>query len=401
MNRSETLAVLTPLPIRVTPSGGVIITKKFVNGMKEYSNYWDGPISAFMEPTDVPTTNLDEYEVDPEQLPFKLEVVTYSDPKLRSLLAGHRLVLASVDYRQTHLAELCRSIGVPCVYVSEFALKTRIQANLASNVNPIIKLRRCWWEYNQERKNRKAIAKAAGIQCNGTPTFEAYRVISPSPLLFFDNRMDEDLIITDDELAKRIEELERGGPLRLLFSGRIISMKGADHLPRVADELRRLQVPFEMTIYGGGDLEGRVKAEIDRRQLGDLVKMRGTIDFKSELVPYTRRHVDLFVCCHRTGDPAGTYLDVMLCGVPIVGYENEAFSGIVRESGVGWITPMNRPEKVAEAIAGLNRDRSAISDASRRALEFGRRHTFAETFKVRIEHMKSCSAPIEAKETAE
>ena len=83
----------------------------------------------------------------------------------------------------------------------------------------------------------------------------------------------------------------------------------------------------------------------------------------------------------------------MSCGVPIVGYDNEAFEGIVKESAAGWLSPMNRPETLAETIARLANDRPALLEASRRAADFGRRHTFDRTFKARIEHMKSCLEP--------
>ena len=39
----------------------------------------------------------------------------------------------------------------------------------------------------------------------------------------------------------------------------------------------------------------------------------------------------------------------------------------MRESGVGWLVPMNRPEKVAAKIAELHNDRAALADASVRA----------------------------------
>ena len=393
MDRSTTLAVLPTLPVRITPTGGFALTRKFIDGMRKYLDEWDGPITAFMEPTHAATSNLDEIEVDPAELPFKLEVVSFDDPGLGRMLAGHRLALGSVHYRQNHVAKLCRSVGVPCVYVSEYSLKTRFQIIRANVPNPLISLRRHWWEYQQERRHRAAIRLASGIQCNGSPTFEAYRPINPSPFLYFDTRVSEDMLVTPEELEERGEALIRGGPLRLIFSGRLIAMKGADHLARVAAGLRKLGVPFRMTICGDGDLAPRMKADIERLGLSDVVTMTGVLKFQDELVPLTKHRTDLFVCCHRTGDPSCTYLEVMSCGVPIVGYDNEAFEGVARESGSGWVSPMDRPETLAGTIAGLAKDRPALLEASRRAADFGRRNTFDRTFKARIEHMKSCLGP--------
>jgi glycosyltransferase involved in cell wall biosynthesis len=179
--------------------------------------------------------------------------------------------------------------------------------------------------------------------------------------------------------------------LRLLFSGRLVAMKGGDHLIRVASELQRLGTAFEMTICGGGCQEPQMKAEVARLGLGDRVKFAGVLDFKTDLTPMVKRRADLFVCCHRSGDPSCTYLETMACGVPIVGYENEAFKGLVRESGAGWATEMDRPVRLASKIAELAANRRAIVDASRQALAFARLWTFEETFKARIEHLKSCA----------
>ena len=166
--------------------------------------------------------------------------------------------------------------------IAEFSLETRLQVVRSEVRNPIISLRRQWWEINQERRQRKAIRLSSGIQCNGTPTFEAYRPISPSPLLFFDTRVSEDMLITNRELEERATVVKQGGPLRLMFSGRLIAMKGADDLALVAAELRRLGVSFEMTICGGGVLEPQIRTDIERRGLADHVKLAGILDFKTD-----------------------------------------------------------------------------------------------------------------------
>src|SRR5690348_4699139 len=132
------LAVLPALKARREPGGGFTLTQKFIDGMREYRNAWDVPTTVFMEPTEEGSTNLDEVEVDPASLPFKLEVMSYDDPALGPALAGHRVVLGTVSYRQNHLSTLCRSIGVPCVYVSECTLKTRGQIVRADTQNPLL-----------------------------------------------------------------------------------------------------------------------------------------------------------------------------------------------------------------------------------------------------------------------
>jgi hypothetical protein len=97
-------------------------------------------------------------------------------------------------------------------------------------------------------------------------------------------------------------------------------------------------------------MEPEMRAQVAKRSLENLIQFKGPLDFERELIPFIRENVDLFVCCHRQGDPSCTYLETMSCGVPIAGYDNEAFAGLVKTSAAGWFTPMDRPKNTRLAI---------------------------------------------------
>ncbi|HSF76535.1 MAG TPA: hypothetical protein VLA84_22260 [Microcoleus sp.] len=82
---------------------------------------------------------------------------------------------------------------------------------------------------------------------------------------------------------------------------------------------------FELFISGIGELEEMMHQKIALNQLNDCVKMLGVPNFKTEFFPFVKNNIDLFVCCHRQGDPSCTYTETMAGGVPIVGSANEAF----------------------------------------------------------------------------
>jgi glycosyltransferase involved in cell wall biosynthesis len=105
-----------------------------------------------------------------------------------------------------------------------------------------------------------------------------------------------------------------------------------------------------------------------------------------------RDTVDLFVCCHRQGDPSCTYLETLSAGVPIVGYANEAFEGLVRLGKFGWTVPMNDPARLADEIARLDRSRAELGSAARAAIEFARQHSFEATFQRRVDHLAAVVA---------
>ena len=98
------------------------------------------------------------------------------------------------------------------------------------------------WEIQNEWSVVRDLSHAHGVQCNGTPTFEAYGKLCQSPLLFFDTRTREANYGTFESVDRRAESLRTGRPLRLAFSGRLIRAKGADHLVSVARHLDRLGV---------------------------------------------------------------------------------------------------------------------------------------------------------------
>jgi glycosyltransferase involved in cell wall biosynthesis len=370
----------------------VVLTRKFVTGMQEYAKLWGGPLLAVMEPTSQPSSSLDNVEVDPAELDFAVEVLPYDSPELAQRLTGAAVILGGVSFRQNHLAELGRAIGVPVVFGTEYTLRTRLQIIRSETPSPLRRLRRSVWDWRQERRQRRAIARAQGVQCNGTPTYAQYRGLSPNPLLFLDTRTTADLFVSEAVLAKRLASLASGRPLRLAFTGRLNPMKGADHLIRVARALREQGTPFELAICGGGPLEAEIAREIEAAGLGGQVRLLGVLDFRSELVPFVCESVDLFVCCHRQGDPSCTYLETFACGVPIAGYANEAFAGLLELADAGVSVALDDARALAGAIRELAADRVRLAALSRAALAFARDHSFEREFERRIAHLRQVAA---------
>ncbi len=393
MRTNNNLTILQPLKAKLLPNGKVLLTRKLIEAVEEFNNYWDGSITVMMEETQVDNGNIDQKVFNLNELPFTLEVISF-DQITPALLHKHQssLVLAVPEHRQNHISKVCQLAGVPCIYVSEYSLKTRKQIVNVSTNNPLVRLRRIIWTYRQEMKQRQAIAMADGLQCNGTPTYEEYKSLNRNPLFFFDTRISADMLATEADIEMRTKNSSQDTPLRLVFSGRLIKMKGADHLIEVAKELKKMKVKFEMFISGAGDLEETMYKQIASNQLNDCVKMLGVPDFKTEFFPFVKKQIDLFVCCHRQGDPSCTYIETMSCGVPIVGYANEAFEGIAGMSEAGWVVPMNQPKLMAKKIAELSQNREAIKSMSFKSLNFAQQNTFEKTFKARIEHMQQVIA---------
>jgi glycosyltransferase involved in cell wall biosynthesis len=188
-------------------------------------------------------------------------------------------------------------------------------------------------------------------------------------------------------MAARETHRAAGGPLRLVFSGRLETMKGAQDLVPVARRLTERGVDFTLDIFGSGSLEAEVAEGIRSLQDPQRVRLHKAVDFETELVPFTRREADLFLGCHRQSDPSCTYIEAMGCGVAVVSYDNRMWQRLNGESQAGWGTPLGQPQALADRVAEIAKDPAEISRRSRNAWAFSRRHGFLPEFRRRMEHL--------------
>lgn len=386
-NCQPILEIVSVLPVRRTEDGRTVVTRKFVEGLSAYRRSWPGEMVVYMPLGSAVTGNLDDVALSPDEFPCEIRVLEYGQFADSIMQTRNALVLLSLeDCRQARLPRVCAQARIPFVFVSENNLRTRLQIIDLTERNPLKRLRRRVWEYGEEKRRRKALSLAAGLQTNGTPTFDDYLSIQPEALLFFDSRVDASMLASEEQVREKFRSGVRSRPLRLLYSGRLTAIKGVMDLIEVAKELKQREVDFELAICGGGDLSGALQRAVQAHDLGDCVTLRGVLDFATELVPLVKSSADVFVCCHRQGDPSCTYLETMSCGVPIAGYGNDALTGIVRHSGTGWLAPIGRPDLLASEIERLASQRDELLAASLKALGFARQHTFEKTFERRVAH---------------
>jgi colanic acid/amylovoran biosynthesis glycosyltransferase len=386
-----TILVIPTLAIHRAPSGRLVVPRKYLTGLEAYAASWPGKVvSALRVTAPADDGHLDNVEFEPQGSPFELRALAADGPGLEAQVRGAALVMLTDGSETQPMARLCRRVGVPYVLVLEWDWQTRRQNIWQGAPTPLRAAKRLLWAELANVGRVRTMHGAAGLQCNGTGAFESYRILNPRTLLYFDSRVGPEMIVAEAALEQRLAAMTAGAPLRLVFSGRLVSIKGADHLPAFAAALARRGVPFTLDICGGGVLENGIRAEVARRGLQEQVRMRGTLDFASELMPFVTSQTDLFVCCHTQGDPSCTYLETMACGVPIAGFGNSAWSGMVDRSGAGWSIPHRDPERLADLVATLAARRAEIVTRSRAARAFALAHTFDETMRARTAHLLAC-----------
>src|SRR5258707_718609 len=80
-----------------------------------------------------------------------------------------------------------------------------------------------------QRKRLTAFELCDGLQSIGTAAYAEYRKVKNNQL-FFSTRVYRKNMITGPDLERRLGILAEGRALRLVFSGRLIPIKGVDHL---------------------------------------------------------------------------------------------------------------------------------------------------------------------------
>ena len=120
----------------------------------------------------------------------------------------------------------------------------------------------------------------------------------------------------------------------------------------------------------------------------DVVRLHGPVDFDEVLMPTLKERADVFVCCHRQGDPSCTYAETLGCGVPIAGFGNEALAALVEAHDIGWSVAMGDIAGLAAcrpAGGGPGRDRSK----SFAAMRFAQKNHFESVVDLRMRHCAS------------
>ncbi len=385
------LVVMESPRAHLGPTGRLVLPRKFLTGLEAYASRWPGRLTALVRVASRPDDNLDHVEYAPSDWRFELRGITSEGvEEVEGGIGPRSLVLLALDKAGRIVADSCRRRGIPYVSVLEWSPRTRRQILWHEAPDPVRRLKRLLASEGDALAQRPYLRSAAGLQCNGTPAYEAHRRLNRRSMLFFDSRVTGDLVVGEAALERRLSGLLTGRPLRLVFSGRLIAIKGVRWLPRVAAALHRRGLTFSLDIFGGGALEGAVREQVGRAGLSAHVRLRGTLDFAKELMPFVRREADLFVCCHLQGDPSCTYLETLACGVPIAGFDNDLLRGLAGLSGAAWCVARNDPEELAALIARLDRDRGSLAEASRAARAFASGHTFEKTMERRIRHLLEC-----------
>lgn len=375
------LLMLAPAPVIRLPDGRLRLDVKYVEGMRAHCALWDGTVSAVVWEGAASVPFGADYA--PQDLGFDLTVLP-AGAKLPAMQAD--LIAAPADMAEA----LPLAQGpVPVVFVVEYTIGTRLRIVALDRDRGIA--RKAWsalWNLRMEAHRRAAFRRAAGVQCNGYPAFAAYRGLNARAMIYLDGRLRAGMMATPAEMAAKAAH---HGPLRIVHSGRLEPMKGAQDLVPIARALKAAGVAFTLDVFGAGTFEAELRD--GAKALGGRLRLHAPVDFESGLVSWMRAHADLFLSCHRQADPSCTYLESLGCGVPVLGYGNEMWGQMAAASGGGWAVPLGDRRALSDRLIGLAQDRATLNRAATSGLSFAQAHGFETEFAKRMAHFAACLGP--------
>lgn len=382
----ELLLICAPAPVQQVGENW-LLDVKFVEGMKRHQNDWQGPVHCVLWETQSSIPFGKPYTL--AELGFGLSVLPAGS--LPSDLPAAAVAFLSADMVEfSHLTRYFAARQIPIVASLEYTLETRMQIlRLEPSLSLLRRLRRMLWQLNHERKLRRNLAKAAGVQFNGWPSYAAYAHLTPRPHLYLDNRMERDMMATPSDMQNRAASLRSGAPLRLIHSGRLEPMKGAQDLLLVMRALAKRKVDATLDIYGTGSLAQTIRASLT--DFDGKVRLHDPVDFRTQLVPINRSTADVFLSCHRQSDPSCSYIEAMGCGLAVAGYDNQMWSALHKASAGGLLAPLGQPDALAAALTQWHQSREPLIRASQAALDYAKSHCFEAEFDGRIQHLRQCA----------
>lgn len=395
------LVVLPQDHARFLPDGSVCTAQRLLDEMHDYARLWPGPVAALLRPA--PTLDLDEAPVvvDPADLPFGLfRANLHDERRLAGALVDAAVVLATLETDHLKVATICRRLGVPCVFATRHTLAARRQLLRFRTRNPFRRLHHARRLLKDEKQVSESLSLASGLQCCGTPTLDEYSQAIKSRLLYFESSATTEQLVDPAMLHKRLLDLRRGETLQLIYLGPLERAAGAHHLVRLARMLADRNIDFLLRVFGQGALGRTIERQIGATGLRSRVRLGGRPCCGDALLPTLGCTADLVIAPQPVDDSAPGYLDAFSAGVPVVGFANAAFTGLLRTARAyameepGVATPVGSVPALAAAVEALDRDRPRLVRLSVQARLFARRHTRDRTLDRRIAHLRSlCRYP--------
>ena len=202
---------------------------------------------------------------------------------------------------------------------------------------------------------RRALKKASRIFVSNEETYDAIRKILKDDELR-KVKIKCELCVDESYLVERSnidKELTNKDTIHIIVSGRLIYRKGLELLIDVMTKLKSEQ-KYVLDIYGTGPEEKKIKKLLEEKELNDVVRMHGKVDFKKLQEVYLDG--DIFVLPSIRETTGTAVIEAMANKLPVVSFKQNGVKKLV-EDKAGILVPIIDKQQsidgMAEAIKKL------------------------------------------------
>lgn len=143
-----------------------------------------------------------------------------------------------------------------------------------------------------------------------------------------------------------LERARENRPLRILFIGSLLSLKGIDVLIRALGRIR--EQPWTLTLVGDGPQRSQLQELAVREQVGERVTFRGAVA-PAEIAGIMADHHLLVLPSYREGLP-NVVLESMAAGLAVVASDIDGCRELIDDGKSGWLFPPGDVEKLAALL---------------------------------------------------
>lgn len=160
------------------------------------------------------------------------------------------------------------------------------------------------------------------------------------------------------DLSRKPEEAAPTGGLPIVLAvGRVIERKGFPVLVRAAERLRG---KARVVVVGGGEDEAKVRREVEKRKVGDVVELVGRLPNEELAELYARCAVFcLPAIIDSRGETEGlgvVLLEAMSHGKPVVASDLGGIPDAVKDGETGLLIPHDDPDVLAKSLLRVVED---------------------------------------------
>jgi len=246
-----------------------------------------------------------------------------------------------------------------------------IMRSLCSAMPPgVNKLRKQAWLWLHSRAYLRVMRHSSVALLQGATVFEAYRDVAPNPQKVLNVQITDADRIDAAALDAKAGAVMTGAPLRIVYTGRAIDIKGPFEWIAALAMLRQAGVAFQADWYGDGDLLPQMREQTAAAGLADCVTLHGNVERSRAIAALREAHICLF--CHQTEESPRCLLEAIASGAALVGYSSRYAQDLV-ERGGGLFTRTGDVPALARTLQGVDADRFHLAQLMRAAVTSSQR----------------------------